>query len=127
MNILLDTHAILWFLKGDEKMPKTTRDAVCSTENEKYVSIASLWEVAIKSSSGKLNLEDGFDGFIQAIWDNGILLLEVDPDHIKAVAELPFIHRDPFDRLLVAQAMVEDMTIMTIDDNIIKYDIITIW
>jgi len=127
MDMLLDTHAILWFLKGNEKMPKETRNFICSNEYRKYVSIASLWEVSIKSSRGKLNLDGGIEGFIEAIDDNGFLLLEIDPDHIKAVAELPFIHRDPFDRMIVAQAITENMTIMTIDENILKYDVNVIW
>jgi len=127
MDILLDTHAVIWFLKGNEKMPKSTRGIVCSPENRKYVSIASMWEVAIKLSSGKLKLDNDINGFIETIEDNGFLLLDISPDHVKTIAELPFIHRDPFDRMLVAQAIAEDMMIMTVDENIAKYDINVIW
>ena len=127
MDILLDTHAILWFLKGNEKMPQTTRDTICNAENNKFVSIASLWEVAIKSSSGKLTLDSGIEGFIEAVENNGFSLLEIAPKHIKVATDLPFIHRDPFDRMLVAQAIVENMSIMTIDDNIQEYNINSVW
>ena len=127
MDILLDTHAVLWFLKGDEKMPKATRGMVNDPVNKKYVSIASIWEVAIKTSSGKLSVSGGMDGFVEAIEDNGFLLLEVDPYHVKAVAELPFIHRDPFDRMLVAQAIEEGMCIMTVDSNIKQYGVTSVW
>jgi len=127
MDILLDTHAVLWFLKGDEKMPKTTVGMVNAPDNRKYVSIASIWEVAIKISSGKLSVDGGIDGFIEAIEDNGFLLLDIDPYHIKTVAELPFIHRDPFDRMIIAQAMAEDMPVMTVDSNILQYGINIVW
>jgi len=127
VDILLDTHAVLWFLEGNEKMPYTARDTICNAENNIYVSIVSLWEVAIKVSGGKLTLVDGIEGFTKAVEENGFLLLEVAPEHIKVVADLPFIHRDPFDRMLVAQAIVSDMSIMTIDDNIAKYDINSVW
>ena len=126
MDILLDTHAVLWFFKGDEKMPKIATDMINDPNNKKYVSIASVWEVAIKTSNGKLSVDGGIDGFINAIENNGFLLLEIDPHHIKAVATLPFIHRDPFDRMLVAQAIEEDLYIMTVDNNIKKYNIIVI-
>ena len=127
MDILLDTHALLWFLKGDGKMPHKTRDIICKPENEKYVSVASLWEVAIKFSGGKLELDGGIEGLIDAVEDNGFILLEIEPCHIKTVADLPFIHRDPFDRMLIAQAIVEDMSIMTVDENILKYDVNVVW
>jgi len=127
MNILLDTHAIIWFLEGNALMPQTTGDIIRNAANTKYVSVASLWEIAIKTSSGKLTLDDGIMGFMKAIEANGFSLLDIAPEHINAIMDLPFIHRDPFDRMLVAQAMAEDMTIMTIDENIHKYNINTIW
>ncbi|MCL1862092.1 MAG: type II toxin-antitoxin system VapC family toxin [Defluviitaleaceae bacterium] len=127
MDILLDTHAILWFLKGSEKMPKSTRAIICDPTNKKHVSIASTWEVAIKSSNGKLNFDGGIEGFVNIIDDNGFLALDIDTRHVKGVAKLPFIHRDPFDRMLIAQAIIENMHIMTVDENILKYGVNTIW
>jgi len=127
MNILLDTHAVLWFLEGSEKMGKVAVDTIHSAENNKYISVATLWEVAIKLSIGKMEFEGGIEGFIQSTEDNGFLQLGVSSEHIKRTAGLPFIHRDPFDRMLVAQAMAENMVLMTVDNNILKYDIECIW
>jgi len=127
MDIVLDTHVVWWFLNGNEKTPKTVRETILNAENTIYVSIATIWEVAIKMSIGKMNFDGGIDGFIEAIEGNDFTLLGIDPQHIKAVTDLPFIHRDPFDRMLVAQAMVEDMPIMTSDANVLKYDIRSIW
>ena len=127
MDILLDTHAAWWFLNGNEKMPQDTRETIINSENTIYVSIASIWEVAIKMSIGKLNFDSGIDGFIEAIEDEGFSLMDITTGHIKTVKDLPFIHRDPFDRMLVAQAIVEELPIMTTDSEIVKYDINSVW
>ena len=127
MNILLDTHTILWFLNGDEKLPKTTREIIYNAEYTKYVSIASLWEIALKWSKGKLELDGGIDNLLENIDDNGFLLLTITSQHIQAVTKLPFIHLDPFDRVLIAQAISEDMSIVTVDADILRYDIKHIW
>ena len=127
MNILLDTHALIWFFDDDKRLSKTAREAIFAPDNMIYVSIASLWEIGIKLSTGKLNSDAGLDGFIEAVDKNGFAPLAISPDHIKVVTELPFIHRDPFDRILIAQAKVENMTIMTVDENIRAYDVPCIW
>jgi len=123
MDILLDTCSALWFLIGDEKMSMSARDIICDAENKVYVSIASVWEVAIKISINKLDFDSGINGFINAIEDNGFLLLIIDTNDTKAVANLPFVHRDPFDRMLIAQAITHNMTIMTTDTEIVKYNV----
>ena len=127
MNILLDTHAAIWFFEGDERLSKSAADAICNLDNMIYISVASLWEIALKLGNDKLTFDDGFDGFMNAIRKNEFVLLEVEPKHIKAVMNLPQIHRDPFDRMLIAQAMTEGMAIVTIDANIMKYNIGTVW
>ena len=127
MDILLDTHALWWFLNGSDKMPDTVKGAILNPENTIYVSIASVWEAAIKMSIGKLRFDGGVDGFLEAIEDEDFLLLDITQKHIKMVKDLPFIHRDPFDRMLVAQAIVEELYIMTIDSNMVKYDINPFW
>jgi len=123
MDILLDTCSILWFLKGDEKMPISSRDIILNAENTIYVSIATVWEVAIKLSIGKLEFDCGIDGFIKGIEDEGFSLLEVSTAHTRVLTTLPYIHRDPFDRMLIAQAMTENIPIMTADSDMLKYDI----
>ena len=123
MDILLDTCSVLWFLIGDEKMSKPTRDIIHGAENKIYVSVATVWEVGIKVSIGKLKFDGGINGFIEAIEESGFSFLEVDIEHIIAVTKLPYIHRDPFDRMIIAQALIEGMAVMTTDADILKYDI----
>jgi len=127
MDILLDTHAVWWFLEGNPQMPDKTREIIINAKNRKYVSIASLWEVAIKMGIGKMDFDGGIDRFVETIESNGFILLGISPKHVKVVVGLPSIHRDPFDRMLVAQAVIEDMIIMTTDANILKYKVISIW
>jgi len=127
MDMLLDTHAVLWFFQDDKRLSKTAIDVIYNLENMIYVSIASIWEVAIKLSTGKLKFTGGIENFIEAIYRNEFELLDISQVHIRAITKLPFIHRDPFDRMLVAQAMVENMTIITVDENILKYDVDLIW
>jgi len=127
MDILLDTHAAIWFFEGNPKMSTSAREVIGNLDNMIYISIASLWEFAIKLNTGKLVFDGGLDGFMDTIYMNEFALLEVAPEHIRATINLPIIHRDPFDRMLIAQAMVENMAIMTIDENILKYDIKIIW
>ena len=127
MDILLDSHAVIWFFDNDPRLSKSAIEAISNLDNTIYVSIASVWEVGIKYSTGKLTLNKGIDGFIETICDNDFNLLEVSSEHIKEVTKLPFIHRDPFDRMLIAQAKIEGMTILTVDENIVKYDINTVW
>ena len=127
MNVLLDTHAAVWFFMDDDKMPESTKKAICNLDNVIHISIASLWEVAIKLSIGKLVLDNGFDGFLDAIYKNEFTLIEIEPKHIKAVMNLPQIHRDPFDRIIVAQAQTENMAVITADKNIMRYEIKTLW
>ena len=127
MNILLDTHAAIWFFDGDERLSNSAANAIYNLDNMIYVSIASLWEVAIKLSIDKLTIYGGLDGFVDAINKFEFALLKVEPEHVKETMNLPHIHRDPFDRMLIAQANLDDMAIMTIDANIMKYEVKTIW
>ena len=121
MKYLLDTHVALWLFGGNEKLSQNARGIIFDTDNEIYVSIISAWEVAIKVSIDKLDFEGGSEAFLNAIEANNIDLVGVDREQIKTVEKLPFIHRDPFDRLIVASALVEGLTIITDDDNIKKY------
>ena len=127
MDILLDTHAAIWFFEDDERLSKPAAKAICNLGNMIFISVASLWEVAIKQSTGKLVFDDGFDGFLNAINMNDFVLLKIKPEHVKATMNLPLVHRDPFDRMLIAQAVTEGMSIMTIDANILQYDVKSVW
>ena len=128
MRLLLDTHCFLWFFTGDSKLSGDARAAIESTSNESLVSIASLWEMAIKSSLGKLDLRLPFAELAARILtDTDSTLLALSVSHLEALQQLPFHHRDPFDRMLVAQAQVEGLTIVTKDENVQSYGVSHIW
>jgi len=128
MRLLLDTHSFLWFVSGDERISPTARVLVEDMQNEVFLSVASLWEMAIKVSLGRLQLEQPFDAFIsQQISINHIRLLNITIGHTAKVAELPFHHRDPFDRLLIAQALVEQMPIVSGDPVLDMYGVTRLW
>ena len=127
MDILLDTHAAIWFFEDDKRLSKSAVDFIYNLDNMIYVSIVSPWELGIKLNTGKLTFDGGIDGFIDAIHKNEFVLLGINAEHVKKATNLPLIHRDPFDRMLIAQAAIEDMSIITVDENIMKYNINTIW
>ncbi len=128
MDILLDTHTIIWFSEGEEsKLSSTARQEIENTQNQKFVSITSFWEIAIKTSVGKLKLNREL-GQLKDFMDNyGFRLLPVSVEHTKAVQTLEFIHRDPFDRMLICQANHENFSLVTVDKNIKQYKVKTIW
>ena len=116
MKLLLDTHIFLWFIMGSPMLSGHARNLVEDGANDKFLSVASLWEIAIKYSLGKLRLSAPFDRLIpQQLSLNGFELLNIKIDHTAMVATLPFHHRDPFDRLLIAQAVIEKMPIVSVD------------
>ena len=127
MKVLLDTHAFLWSISGGP-MSDQARSAFLNTENELYLSAASYWEICIKVSIGKLSLESTWQKTIeQEMQINHIQWLPVEKGHCDALLNLPFHHGDPFDRLLIAQAFCENMTLLTADGNIKLYDVAIVW
>lgn len=118
MRLLLDTHALLWALMDPEKLDKKTRAAIISPENLVYASLASLWELQIKNSIGKVNLPDIF---LESLTDAGFELLPIMLPHVQSLQRLPMLHRDPFDRMLIAQAESESLTLATRDRAILQY------
>jgi PIN domain nuclease of toxin-antitoxin system len=121
-EILLDTHALLWFFNGDEQLSAVAHDAIVSPFNRKHVSIASIWEISIKISLKKLLFDGGSASILKLIEDSGFELLPVLPAHILTLESLPYYHRDPFDRILIASAISENMEIVSIDGNFRFYD-----
>jgi len=128
MKLLLDTHTALWLMNEHEKLSPTAKMMLLNGEHTLYVSIVSAWEIAIKASLGKLYEFNGsVKTFLAKIEDMPIILLPVTPRHVEMVETLPFHHRDPFDRMLVASAMAEKMCLITADENIQKYDVPFVW
>lgn len=124
MKLLLDTHIFLWFIMGSPHLSAESQALIEDERNRKFISVASLWEIAIKSSIGKLSLSAPFDQLIpQQLSLNGFELLPIGIAHLATVATLPFHHRDPFDRLLIAQALSEKMPIVSIDSAFDAYSI----
>ena len=126
-SYLLDTHTAIWYFNGDDKLSQTAKSAILDSAHRKYLSIASAWEVAIKIGTGKLDFNRRTAGFINDAEINDITLLPIKPAYLSALESLPMIHRDPFDRLLVATAISEQITIITADENIAKYQVSHIW
>lgn len=127
MKVLLDTHAAIWFLEGDDRLNKAARITIESPENQRFLSIASYWEIAIKSSIGKLKIAKPLHEIYQAVTDNDIMILPIVPEHTLAVSNLPFHHKDPFDRMIIAQALVEGMSVISKDQQFAQYPVSTIW
>ena len=128
MRLLLDTHTFLWWINNDSSLSEPARIAVSSQVNECYLSLASCWELAIKTSIGKLQLTKTVDRFIpEELAANDFQLLSIDFRHVAKVETLPFHHRDPFDRLLVAQALIEKMIIISADAVLSEYGIKRLW
>ena len=127
MKYLLDTHTVLWTFGNKKKLSKAVVRAIDDPTNEKYVSIASVWELAIKIGKGKLVFKGGVKRFFRMIHENGFGVLPVKPKHVIIIETLPRLHGDPFDRILIASAMSEGMCLLTADENIHKYDVPWIW
>ncbi len=120
MKILLDTHVLVWALSSPERIKPKVQDLLVDTDNIVFVSIASLWELQIKKSLNKISLPDDF---ISQLQENGFELLDINYKHIAKLDELPLIHRDPFDRMLVAQTIHENLSLVTNDLEIMKYNV----
>jgi PIN domain nuclease of toxin-antitoxin system len=127
MDLLIDTHSLIWFFNGDKQLSPKAKTLIEDTKNKKYVSIASIWEIAIKIGLEKLHFDGDTNEVAELVEQNGFQILPISVSHTVKYESLPLIHRDPFDRMLVAQAIVEKMTIVTIDDNIHKYEVKTTW
>ena len=127
MNLLLDTHAFLWFVAGDERLSARARQAMEDEDAELFLSAASIWEMAIKSSLGRLTLPAPLSEYVAEKLEHGFRVLPIDWTHAAAVEKMPLHHRDPFDRLLVAQAVAEGMPLVSADPEFRPYKVKMIW
>lgn len=128
MQVLLDTHTFLWFISNPQNLSDIAITTLENPQNDIFLSIVSLWEMAIKVSKNKLTLSQPLDTFIpQQLQDNDFNILNISPQHTFTVAKLPFHHRDPFDRLLIAQSNVNNIPIVGRDKIFDDYGIKRIW
>jgi len=127
MRVLLDTHAFLWWADDDRRLSARARQAIADAADA-FLSVASCWEIAIKVSRGRLTLPKPVERFLpEQLGMNRVQLLSIDLDDVARVATLPFHHRDPFDRLLAAQALGEELTLVSADPVFRKYGVKRVW
>ncbi len=120
MRLLLDTHALLWWLEDSPDLARTAYEAIANGENDVVVSVVSPWEMAIKTALGRLRVSGDL---LSSLEKSRLVILPVSLDHALAVASLPLHHRDPFDRMLIAQAKVEGLTVVTRDPRLEPYGV----
>jgi PIN domain nuclease of toxin-antitoxin system len=128
MRLLLDTHALIWWVSSSEQLPQKVLDLLEDAENSLFLSVASIWEMQIKCQNGKLELGKPLAQLIsnQQV-SNGLKILLVEPSHVYALQGLLDVHRDPFDRIMIAQAIVEDLGFVSADHVLSGYPVRSIW
>jgi PIN domain nuclease of toxin-antitoxin system len=128
MKFLLDTSTFLWMITDDKKLSKKAKNIIIDGENELFFSSVSAWEISIKYKLGKLNLPDSPEIFIpEQIKSNFLIVLPLYLSHALSIYNLPDIHKDPFDRMLISQAKQENLVILTTDSEIEKYNVKVVW
>jgi PIN domain nuclease of toxin-antitoxin system len=128
MKLLLDSHTVIWFVEGDPRLGSNARKLIEDSSNEKWMSLASVWEIAIKIHIGKLSLGIPLPNYLSMqVAANGIRLLPISLPHILQTLQLPLHHRDPFDRLLVAQSLIEAMPLVSVDAVMDSYGCTRYW
>lgn len=128
MPLILDSHSLLWFADDDPQLPASAKLLIEDPNNTKYVSLMSIWEIAIKAASGKLKLKREAGVYLADVMaKNGFLLLNPTYDHAILAASLPLHHKDPFDRFLIAQSLHENMAIISADEIFDAYSVARIW
>lgn len=127
MRLLLDTHTLLWHREGNDQLSSTAKAMIADNANQVVIGVASLWEMSIKRSLGKLTTAKTPIELVEIYQNGGAKLLPISPNHTMAIESLPWHHRDPFDRMLVAQAKVEGLILISKDEVFRRYDVMRTW
>lgn len=127
MNLILDTHAFLWYISGDKQLPAKIVRKINDQENRCFISIASIWEIVIKLSLEKLEIFGGFEAIEDFLNNNDFEILPIDFDDTKELLKLDLIHRDPFDRMIIAQSKTTGSTLISKDKQFKNYNIEVLW
>jgi len=128
MNLLLDTSTFLWYVSADRRLPSRTRDLIRAAENDVWLSVVSIWEIVVKAQIDRLRLPGPAWAYVSSQRErHAIASLSLDEGAIANMAKLPTFHRDPFDRMLVCQALHDDLTLVTSDETIERYPVKTVW
>ncbi|CAN5277403.1 type II toxin-antitoxin system VapC family toxin [soil metagenome] len=127
MNLLLDTHALIWFAEGNRRLSEKAKTEIINPGNESYISVASLWEIVIKVSIQKLELKRSFVEINQFLTANKINVIGIEMEHLNALLTLPYHHSDPFDRLIIVQALTKSLVIISADKHFYAYNVSVLW
>ena len=127
MFYLLDTHTLIWYFEDSPKLPSNITSIIDNNAYYKCICSVSLWEIAIKTNIGKLTMSISFDDLLIAISNSDLIVMQMENEYLRENSKLPFFHKDPFDRMIISTAIAEDMTIITKDEDIQKYDVPWIW
>ena len=127
MDYLLDTHTLLWLIFDSDRLSSVAHEIILDRNNRKHISISTIWEISIKNRIGKLPLPDGLVPIFSEIEMNGFGIVEISRPCIEVYNKLPLLHRDPFDGIIIATAILGNMEIVTTDKNIQKYDVRWKW
>ena len=127
MDYILDTHVLLWSMFDSVKLSQLAQNVLLDRQYRRFVSIVSVWEIAIKNRIGKLPLPGGLEDIFYAIAKRGYGIVDINRRHIEIFSALPLVHRDPFDGIIIATALREQMTIITADEHMQKYDVPWVW
>ncbi|MEP6988699.1 MAG: type II toxin-antitoxin system VapC family toxin [Chloroflexota bacterium] len=127
MNLLLDTHTFIWWISKPDQLSPNVLSLLDDENNKPVISVVNIWEIQIKNAVGKMDLNFSLDDIVETYRENGIEILPIYPNHVLRLSSLPDHHRDPFDRILVAQAIVENITVISKDPKIKQYPVPVIW
>ena len=127
MDLLLDTHAFLWYVDGNMQLPEKIVKIINDRSNRCFVSIASIWEIVIKLSIDKLEIKGGFKTIENFLDNNDFEILPIDLNDTKTLSKLDFFHRDPFDRMIIAQAATSDLKVISKDKHFKSYNVEILW
>ncbi len=127
MRLLLDTHAVIWFVEENPALSTSANAAIKNPVNSIYISVATLWELAIKVGLGKLKLPKPVEALATDLQDSGALFVPIVAEHAMATRALPWHHRDPFDRMIIVQAQLDGLTLVTCDSIFTKYSVPLLW
>jgi PIN domain nuclease of toxin-antitoxin system len=127
MDHLVDTQSFIWFVEDDARLPQRIKSVMEQDDTRLLVSIASLWEMTIKVSLGKLFLTDTLETIFARLEQNGFDVLPIDTEHLITLSTLAHVHRDPFDRIIIAQAITESLLVISSDDVFAKYPVKRVW
>ena len=127
MQLLLDTHPFIWFINGDNQLPEKVKKIITNSDNECFLSIASIWEIAIKTSLGKLELKSDFDKITDFLVANSIETLPIKFNHLQTLLKLEYYHRDPFDRIIISQGIAENLIVLSKDASFDEYPMKLVW